>query len=59
MLWEQLIFFICILSIRLHWVLVVAYGIPVPWLGIESGPPALGVWSLSHWTTGEVLSLPF
>ena len=23
----------------------------VPRLGIESGPPALGEWSLSHWTT--------
>ena len=22
--------------------------------GIESGPPALGVWSPIHWTTGEV-----
>ena len=22
--------------------------------GIESGPPALGAWSLSHWTTREV-----
>ena len=26
----------------------------VPWLGMEPGSPALGVWSLSHWTTGEV-----
>ena len=26
----------------------------VPWPGIETGPPALGVQSLSHWTTGEV-----
>ena len=26
----------------------------VPWPGIEPGPPALGVWSLSHWTTREV-----
>ena len=23
----------------------------VPWPGIEPGPPPLGVWSLSHWTT--------
>ena len=22
----------------------------VPWLGITPGPPALGTWSLSHWT---------
>ena len=26
----------------------------VPWLGIELGPRALGVWGLSHWTTREV-----
>ena len=26
----------------------------VPWLGIEPGPPALGVWNLSHWTIREV-----
>ena len=26
----------------------------VPWLGIEPEPPALGAWSLSHWTTREV-----
>ena len=25
----------------------------VPWPGIELRPPALGVWSLSHWTTGK------
>ena len=27
----------------------------VPWPGIESGPPALGAQSFSHWTTREVL----
>ena len=27
---------------------------PVPRPGIEPGPPALGAWSLSHWTTGGV-----
>ncbi|XP_028355588.2 GATOR complex protein NPRL3-like isoform X1 [Physeter macrocephalus] len=26
----------------------------VPWPGIEPSPPALGAWSLSHWTTREV-----
>ena len=26
----------------------------VPWPGVIPGPPALGLWSLSHWTTGEV-----
>ena len=28
----------------------------VPWPGIKPGPPALGTWNLSHWTTREVLS---
>ena len=35
-------------------VLVAAYGILVPWPGIEPRTPALGAWSLSHWTTREV-----
>ena len=26
----------------------------VPWAGTESMPPALGVWSLHHWTIREV-----
>ena len=26
----------------------------VPWAGIELGPPALGAWSFSHWTTRKV-----
>ena len=26
----------------------------VPWPGIEPGPPALGAWSLNHWTAREV-----
>ena len=26
----------------------------VAWPGIEPGPPALGAWSLNHWTTREV-----
>ena len=30
----------------------------VPRPGIEPGPPALGVWSLSHWATREVPSHP-
>ena len=27
----------------------------LPCPGIKRGPPALGAWSLSHWTTWEVL----
>ena len=30
------------------------YGLLVSWPGIEPRPPALGAWSLSHWTTREV-----
>ena len=26
----------------------------VPWPGIKPGPPVLGAWSLSHWTTKKV-----
>ena len=29
----------------------------VPWPGSDLGPPALGVWNLSHWATREVLSV--
>ena len=29
----------------------------VPWPGIKPGPPALGTWSLSPWTTREALML--
>ena len=29
----------------------------IPWLGIEPRAPALGVWSLSQWTTREVPKL--
>ena len=52
--------------IWLHWVLVVALGIfclycsmwnPVLWPGTEPRLPALGTWSLSHWTTREVPNL--
>ena len=31
----------------------------VSWPGIKSGPPELGVWSLSHWTTREVPVIAF
>ena len=32
---------------------------PVPWSGIKPGPSALGVQSLSHWTTREVPHFQF
>ena len=31
----------------------------VSWPGIEPRPPALGAWSLNHWTTREVPICPF
>ena len=31
----------------------------VSWSGIEPGPPALGAWGLSHWTTSEVPEIAF
>ena len=34
--------------------LVAAYGIQFPDQGLNLEPPALGAWSLSHWTTREV-----
>ena len=36
------------------WTLSCGMWDPVPWSGIESSSPALGVWSLSHWITREV-----
>ena len=56
------------LCIWLHWVLVAACGIfsfsmrtlscimwdLVPWTETEHGPPAMGAWRLSHWTTRRV-----
>ena len=57
------ILFVCFkyLFIWLYQVLVVAHGIfscsmwdLVPWPGIEPGPPELGVWSHSRWTTSGV-----
>ena len=41
------------LFIWLSWVLVAACRILVPQPGIEPKPPALGAWSLSHWTSGS------
>ena len=63
-------FFPCgfVLFFWLHWVSVAAWRIfvvscemfscsmwdLVPWSGIKPRSPALGVWSLNHWTTREV-----
>ena len=38
----------------LSWPCSVAYGILVPWPGIEPMPPAVEVQSLNHWTSKEV-----
>ena len=49
------------------WALVEARGIfnfccgmwdLVPWPGTKSGPPALGVWNLSHWFSSVTQSCP-
>ena len=40
--------------ILLHRVLIVVCGTLIPQPGIETRPPALGAWNLSHWTTREV-----
>ena len=56
----------------MHWILIEAHRVfssgmwplrcsmwnQVLWPGTEPGPSALGVQSLSHWTTREVLMLP-
>ena len=42
------------LFLWLCWVLVAACGIYFPDQGSNPRPPALGAWSLSHWTTREV-----
>ena len=36
-----------------------AYGILVPWSGIEPMPPAVEAWNLNHWTAKEVPLLAF
>ena len=43
-------------SLQHTWSLIFSCGMwdPIPRAGIESGPPALGAWSLSHWITREV-----
>ena len=55
--------FFLIYLFRLGRVLVAAHGLLavaclqdlVPRPGLEPGPPALGAWSLTHWTTGKSL----
>ena len=42
---------------RSIWILSFGMWDLVPWPGIESAPPALGVKSLSHWTTREAPQL--
>ena len=38
----------------LLWILSCGMWDLLPWRGIEPGPPGLGVWILSHWTTREL-----
>ena len=39
------------------WPCCIAHGILVPWPGIKPVSPTLGVQSLNHWTTREVLDM--
>ena len=41
-------------SFFIFWPCLKACRILVPWPGIKTMPPALGAWSLNHWTTREV-----
>ena len=43
----------------LYWPCHAASGILVPWLGIESMPPAVEVWSPNHWTARELPIVEF
>ena len=48
---------LCNMGSRYNWgVQTLCCGLwdPVPWREMESGPPVLGSWSLSHWTTSVV-----
>ena len=46
-------FFLFLILIWLHQVSVAVCRMSVSWPGIDSRPPALGLWNLSHWTTRE------
>lgn len=37
--------------------LAAVYGIHFPDQGSNPGPSALGAWSLTHWTSGEILDV--
>ena len=47
-------FFFLFLKLQQEGSLVAACGVSFPSQGSNPGPPALGVQSVSHWTTGEV-----
>ena len=46
-------------SFSLFWPHHAAYGILVPWPGMEPTLPAVKAWSLNHWTTRDVLNCDF
>ena len=50
----SLLFFAGFFLVAACELLVVSRRNLAPWPGIEQGPPALGAWHLSHWTTREV-----
>ena len=49
------VFFLTYSCFVLFWPCSLTWGILVPWPEMEPEYPALGAWSLHHWTTGKVL----
>ena len=47
--------FVLFFCLFVFWPCHMACRILVPWWGTKPVPPAVGVWSLSHWITKEVL----
>ena len=52
--WDSRTFLITFFFFFLFWLHPAAYGILVPQPGMEPNPPALGAWSLNHWTTRKI-----
>ena len=44
--------------LKMFWPCYAAYGIFIPWAGIEPLPSALETWNLNHWTARQVPTMP-
>ena len=53
---SHLFIWLCPVFVAAHRLFRLGMWVLVPSTGIESGPPALGAWSLSHWTIREIPS---